>query len=196
MLGAGLGVDMARQLTASEPAKLAEAGCGFICRYVTGIPGSTLTKAEAHAISAAGLAVVSVFETLGTEATYFTRAQGAVDGRRADLNASLAGQTGAHIFAAVDYDAQPGDLPAIEAYMAAFATALGPHYQAGIYGSLILATLPYPLWQTMAWSGGVVRPKARIVQVINDVSLGGVGPVDLDVAMAPLHDLGWHLSVN
>jgi hypothetical protein len=195
MLGAGLGVDLARQLTASEPKKLAEAGCGFICRYVTGIPGSTLTRAEANAISAAGLAIVSVFETLGTKVAYFTRLQGAADGRRAALNASLAGQTGAHIFAAVDYDAQPKDLPAIEAYMAAFAAALGPDYQAGIYGSLILATLPYPLWQTMAWSRGVVRPKARIVQVINDVSLGGVGPVDVDVAMGPLHDLGWHLTL-
>lgn len=193
MLGAGLGIDTARQLTASEPHMLAEAGCGFVCRYVSGIEGSTLTRAEAHAISRAGLAIVSVFETVGIDAQYFTATRGSRDGKQAVLHAREAGQTGGHIFAAVDFDVQPGDLPGVKAYMAAFAIGISPHFAAGVYGSHALDVLDYPLWQAMAWSGGVVSPKARIAQALVDVSFGGVSPVDVDVAMGPLHDLGWHL---
>lgn len=200
MLGAGLGIDTARQLTASEPHMLAEAGCGFVCRYVTGITGSTLTKAEAHAISRAGMAIVSVFETQGNHAGYFTAAQGSHDGKQAVLHARDAGQEGAYIFAAVDFDVQTADIPAIRAYLAAFAIALSPHFAAGVYGSAALDVLDYPLWQSgaMGWSGGRLSPKARIVQLappLMQTTFVGVHDVDLDVAMGPLHDLGWHLGL-
>ncbi len=200
MLGAGLGIDTARQLTASEPHMLAEAGCGFACRYVTGVPGSTLTKAEAHAISRAGLAIVSVFETMGNHAAYFTTAQGAKDGRQAAAAAEEAGQTGGHIFVAVGYDVQPGDLPALKGYLAAFSVGVGKHFAAGVYGSAALEDLGYPLWQAGAtgWSGGRLSPRARIVQLpppLMQTTFAGVHDVDVDVAMSPLHDLGWHLPL-
>jgi len=194
MLGVGLGIDCARQLTPSQIQALAQAGCGFVCRYVTGIPGSTLTRAEAGAISSAGLGIVSIFETKGDHATYFRAAQGHRDGGMAAGEAFMAGQRGGHIFTAVDYDVQPGQLEAVRQYLAAFAAALGPSYAAGVYGARVLETLGYPLWQAMAWSGGVVSRKARIVQAFAEVTYAGVGPVDVDVAMGPLHDLGWHLT--
>jgi hypothetical protein len=194
MLGVGLGVDTARQLTVAQVQALAQAGCGFVCRYVSGTPGSTLTRAEAVAISQAGLGIVSVFETLGDHLSYFAAAQGTTDARRAVAAASVAGQRGGHIFTAVDFDARAGDLPAIVQYLAAFAEGIAPQYLAGVYGSRRLDGLGYPLWQTMAWSGGVVSGKARIVQALAEVSYAGVTPVDIDVAMTPLHDLGWHLG--
>ena len=194
MLGVGLGIDCARQLTLSQIQALAQAGCGFVCRYVTGIPGSTLTRAEAVAISNAGLGIVSVFETRGDHASYFTAAQGRIDARLAAAEAFMAGQRGGHIFTAVDYDVQVGELPAVGQYLAAFAAGLVPAYAAGVYGSRLLDSLGYPLWQAMAWSGGVVSRKARIVQALAEVTYAGVSPVDVDVAMGPLHDLGWHLS--
>jgi len=200
MLGAGLGIDTARQLTEGEIHALAQAGCGFICRYVTGIEGSTLTKAEAHAISRAGMAIVSVFETGGNHASYFTTAQGARDGKQAAVAAAEAGQEGGHIFAAVDFDAQPGDIAAIRGYLAAFSVAIGKRYAAGVYGSALLDSLGYPLWQAgaMGWSGGRLSAKARIVQLappLMQTTFAGVHGVDLDVALGPLHDLGWHLPL-
>lgn len=194
MLGVGLGIDCAQQLSRSQIKALAQAGCGFVCRYVTGTPGSTLTRLEAEVISSAGLGIVSVFETRGDHAGYFTASQGTADGIAAAANAFAAGQTGGHIFAAVDFDVQIGEIPAVRQYMEAFAVALGSHYPAGIYGSRILDSLGYPLWQAIAWSGGFVSPKARIVQSLVNVTYAGVRPVDVDVAMQPLHDLGWHLT--
>ena len=194
MLGIGIGIDCARQLTQGQAKALAGAGCGFVCRYVSGIAGSTLTHAEAVAISSAGLGIVSVFETMGTHASYFTATQGQTDARRATAAAFMAGQRGGHIFAAVDYDASVADLIRIGQYLKAFAAGIAPAYAAGVYGSRLLDGLGYPLWQTMAWSGGIVSSNARIVQALANVAYAGVSPVDIDVAMSPLHDLGWHLG--
>ncbi len=187
-----LGIDIARPLTLVEIRQLKAQGVGFVARYYS-TPGNPkdLTHQEALAISREGLAIVSVFETTPTNAAYFTAAQGAQDGKLAIACTQISGQRGATIFAAVDYDAQAHDLPAIRQYLAAFAMQISPHFEAGVYGSHILASLGRPLWQAMAWSGGVVAAEARIVQALSNVRIAGVGPLDVDIALQPLHALGW-----
>jgi hypothetical protein len=175
------GFDTSTPLTASLAATFAAQGYSFVGRYLAP-PGAwkRLTPAEATAISAAGLFIVSFFERYAERAGEGAAA-GAEDGRLALQLAQEVGQPeGSTIYFAVDYDAGPGDYDAIEAYLRAFDAAI-TGYELGVYGSYRVIEemrrrgVVTKLMQTYAWSYGMRSEYASIYQYENDVEENGIG---------------------
>lgn len=121
-------------------------GIDFVCRYysfTTKQSEKRLTLAEAKAIHAAGMQIVTVYEDGPTNAAYFSKKRGEDDGKHAHGFASAIGQpAGSAIYFAVDYDASKADTQGvIEQYFqgvqAGLATAAGgaAPYDIGVYGS-------------------------------------------------------------
>ncbi|WP_289143088.1 DUF1906 domain-containing protein [uncultured Brevibacillus sp.] len=159
---------------------MAAAGMKFVCRYLvpTSMAWKRLTRQEAEAITAAGMKVVSVFQRGANDA-----AGGAVngtrDGKAAFQEAKLIGQPeGTAIYFAVDYDAQPKDYGALEAYLKAAAKEL-PGYFVGVYGSFAVVEemgrrgACQRFWQTYAWSKGRLSQAANLYQYKNGQTLAG-----------------------
>lgn len=180
------GIDCATPLNADTAHSLAAAGMGFTCRYL--VPEKyawkRLTRPEAEAITAAGIQIVSVFETSASRSAGGSTA-GQADGKAAYGEAQLIGQpTGTAIYFAVDYDAQPADYDAIEAYLKAAGTQV-PGYAVGVYGSFAVIEemarrgAAKHFWQTYAWSCGQNSGKRNIYQYQNGVSMAGI-EVDLN----------------
>lgn len=181
-----LGIDCSTPLTAQSARQLAEAGYRFAARYL--VPQEykwkRLTLAEAEAITAAGMQIVSVFETTANRA-----AGGAVygnsDGQAALKEAKAIKQPeGSAIYFAVDYDAQPDDYDAIEAYLKAAAAQI-PGYEAGVYASYAVVEEMAKrgacehFWQTYAWSRGHESNRANLYQYRNNVQAANTA-VDLN----------------
>jgi len=180
------GIDCAIPLTASTAKAIAAAGYAFAARYL--VPEryawKRLTRGEAEAITAAGMQIVSVFETTANRPAG-GGAAGIVDGAEALKEAIAIGQPlGTAIYFAVDYDAQPKDYDAIEAYLRAASSAI-PGYRVGVYGSYAVIEemarrgAAKHFWQTYAWSRGRKSARANIWQHQNGVSLAGA-TVDLN----------------
>lgn len=179
------GIDCAKPLTAETAAKLASAGYGFAARYL--VPkgySKRLTRAEAEAITASGMNIVSVFETTANRPVGGAK-NGYIDGAAAYREALAIGQSkGTAIYFAVDYDAQPEDYDAIAAYLQAAAGQI-PGYWVGVYGShsvveaMIGRSAAQCGWQTYAWSKGKKSQLANIFQHQNGVTVAG-HPVDLN----------------
>lgn len=174
------GIDCAVPLTAEKAKKMSAAGMRFACRYL--VPASMawkrLTRAEAEAITAAGMKIVSVFQR-GTNDAAGGATNGTRDGKAAYQEAKLIGQPeGTAIYFAVDFDAQPKDYPAIEAYLRAAAKEL-PSYFVGVYGSYAVVEemsrrgACSHFWQTYAWSKGRLSHAANIYQYKNGQELAG-----------------------
>lgn len=187
-----LGCDYAARADAAYPAFKAR-GFSFVVRYLTP-PGywNRLSRDEANQIAAAGFGIVSVWETNPTKASFFTAASGAQEGAMAVTAAEDVGQpAGTPIYAAVDYDMQDREWPAVEAYLKAFQQALGGAHWLGVYGGYAVIdraqALTRWLWQTYAWSGGRLHPAAILYQYQNGVQIGGAD-TDLDRAFG---DPGW-----
>lgn len=136
------GLDAAVSL-ADAASCLKAGGFSFVARYYNANdPGKNLTKAEAQALSDAGVSVVSVWENgYPTEAKYFDLAKGIYDGEGAAKIAQEVGQpAGTPIYFAVDFDAAESDLPTIDAYFTGVAQGVanilgGGEYGIGVYGS-------------------------------------------------------------
>lgn len=180
------GIDCATPITASAAKALAASGYRFAARYL--VPANyawkRLTRSKAAAIAGAGLMVVSVYETTANRPAGGA-ANGRADGASARAEAELIGQpAGSAIYFAVDYDAQPGDYDAIEAYLKAAAAQL-PNYTVGVYGSYAVIEemarrgACRHFWQTYAWSRGNKSARANIYQYSNEVRLAGMS-VDLN----------------
>lgn len=191
------GIDCATPLTASSAKALAAAGMQFACRYL--VPASyawkRLTRPEAEAISAAGMVVVSVFETAANRPAGGAAA-GANDGAAAYKEAVAIGQPpGSAIYFAVDYDARSADYDAIEAYLKAAAQQIGP-YKVGVYGSyavieaMVARGAAVHFWQTYAWSRGRRSGRANIYQYSNGQTVAGV-KVDLNESYG--REGGWRI---
>jgi hypothetical protein len=174
------GIDCAVPLTAEKARAIRAAGYEFVARYL--VPEryawKRLTRAEAEAITAAGMKIVSVFETTANRPVRGAAA-GAVDGAEALKEAKAIGQPlGTAIYFAVDYDAQPKDYDAIEAYLRAAAAAI-TGYRVGVYGSYAVIEemarrgAAQHFWQTYAWSRGKRSQRANIYQHKNGVTLAG-----------------------
>ncbi|KMZ43998.1 DUF1906 domain-containing protein [Bacillus sp. FJAT-27238] len=174
------GIDCAVPLTADKARAMAAAGMKFVCRYL--VPASMqwkrLTRAEAEAITAAGMQVVSVFQR-GTNDAAGGAANGQRDGAAAFQEAKQIGQpNGTAIYFAVDYDAQTKDYAAIEAYLKAAAKEL-PGYSVGVYGSYAVVEEMAKrgacknFWQTYAWSRGKLSKAANLYQYKNGQELAG-----------------------
>ncbi|WP_372663246.1 glycoside hydrolase domain-containing protein [Cohnella sp.] len=189
------GIDCAIPFTEATAKAVAAEGAKFAVRYL--VPQSyawkRLTRSEADTIVGAGMKLASVFQ-LGTDRPAGGEANGKADGKAAHLEAIAIGQlVGSAIFLAVDYDAQPKDYDAIEAYLrAAQAELFG--YHVGVYGhygvieEMALRGACKFFWQTYAWSGGKKSERAHLYQYKNNTKLGGVS-VDLNEAYT--EDIFW-----
>lgn len=174
------GIDCAVPLTSAKAAAMAAAGMRFVARYL--VPEryawKRLTRMEATAITAAGMKVVSVFETT-TNRPAGGASAGLVDGEEAYREAKAIGQpTGSTIYFAVDYDAQAKDYAAIEAYLRAAASKV-TGYDVGVYASCAVVEEMAKrgackrFWQTYAWSRGKKSAYANIYQYQNGQTLAG-----------------------
>lgn len=177
-------------------------GYRFVVRYLSyDTTGKNLTPAEAKALSAAGLAIVSNWE-------YAARAAlGGVDQGRRDATEAArqhtadGGPPDRPIYFSVDFDVpdfapNSGDpvakLGPIADYFRAVGAVLGLP-RVGAYGGfwvikrLFDAGLIRWGWQTFAWSGGQWDPRAQLRQVHNGVTVGGA---DVDVDQSQVPDFG------
>ncbi|ELK39456.1 hypothetical protein D478_24313 [Brevibacillus agri BAB-2500] len=179
-MGTTKGIDCAVPLTADKAKAMAAAGMKFVCRYL--VPASMawkrLTRAEAEAITATGMKIISVFQRGANDAAGGAT-NGTRDGKAAYQEAKLIGQPeGTAIYFAVDFDAQPKDYGAIEAYLRAAAKEI-PGYQVGVYGSYAVVEemarrkACTHFWQTYAWSKEQVSKSANLYQYQNGQTLAG-----------------------
>jgi hypothetical protein len=124
---------------AANAANIKSAGYSFVCRYYTSTVNKRLTKAEAQALSSAGLFCVSVWEESSNAASYFTSAQGTADATAAlNYATNTIGQpANTPVYFAVDFDASDTDItnhiiPYFQAVEVVFETS---PYVLGVYGS-------------------------------------------------------------
>ncbi|MCP2168141.1 DUF1906 domain-containing protein [Goodfellowiella coeruleoviolacea] len=169
------------------------AGYRFVVRYLSR-PGNrkNITAREFADMTRNGVAVALVFETTANRALS-GYAGGQADARAAAEQAAAVGMPSSRpIYFAVDFDAQPHQLGAIDAYLRGAASVLGPG-RIGVYGSysvvrhcLDAGTARYA-WQTAAWSGGRADLRAHLFQRIGTVHVAGVA---CDVNDSNANDFG------
>lgn len=137
------GLDTTVELTRHAVA-LRSQGYDFAMRYYSNNASKNLSLGEARALSQAGLRIGVVWETSGTHAAFFTRAQGLADGAQAYRMAreSIGQPFGSAIYFAVDYDPTQADIDGgISNYFTGVHAALyvandgAPSYRVGVYGS-------------------------------------------------------------
>lgn len=195
------------------PAELKQAGKKFACRYVypqSQNPGTkNLTRTEANALKAAGIEIVSNYESYAGRAAD-GRPAGITDAKAADIQHLACGGRGtAPIYFSVDYDTTPSNYPAIDGYFKGVASVLGLA-RVGVYGEYDLVKHlmdsglvgksadagKYYCWQTYAWSAGKYDERCALAQDKNGVKLGS-GTVDLDSAHCTDYgQWGWKAPVK
>jgi hypothetical protein len=165
------------------------AGFGFAARYLSHDPSKNLTKAEAAALLADGVAIVLVWED-SAQGALRGHSGGVADALAADAQARQCGLPGAFIYFAADWDATAAEQTMINAYLDGCATVIG-RARVGLYGGYWpcsrarLAGKAAKFWGTVAWSGtnwATATWKPDVMQGAQ-VSVGGVS-VDLDTADA------------
>ncbi|MEH7418686.1 LysM peptidoglycan-binding domain-containing protein [Neobacillus drentensis] len=174
------GVDCATKLNASLASGLKSVGVQYVARYL-GNSWKSMDKTEADAISEVGLKIVSIWETNPTYAAYFTKDKGILDAKEASTYANAIGQTeGSAIYFAVDYDAQPSDMPVILNYFSGVRDGVDKRFKVGVYGSYAVLKTLYRhhaadyYWQTTSWSRGHVADFNHILQYQHDTTLAGI----------------------
>jgi hypothetical protein len=170
---------------------LRAAGVKFVCRYFSrDTTTKNLTAAEAKELTAAGIAIVCVWEH-GKDRARAGRAAGVDDATEAAKQAKAVGMPADRpIFFAVDWDARSTEQAAINAYLDGAASVLG-RARVGIYGGYgpvsraLDAGKAVWAWQTYGWSGMPTRwdDRAQLRQVKNGQELNGAA-VDYDEARA------------
>jgi len=161
------------------PAALKAAGCSVVSRYVTRLDWpKSLQRAEADDLRAAGIPIMCNFETTAD------RMKGGAAAGRADAAealqhmAVLGAPAGVTVWFSADWDVQPSEVPAVLAYLQAAAGVLGSKSRTGLYGGLravsAAADAGYPIWQTIAWSGGRWDSRALMRQIGTEQNVGGV----------------------
>lgn len=161
-------------------------GKSFVCIYT-----KVLTKAKAQANLLAGLDVVILFESTGTDFTG-GYAQGVYDATEANNAVEAAGLSKAPVYFAIDTDTT--DLHAVAVYLQGCSSVIGLG-RTGVYGSYaviggVMATkTAHYFFQTYAWSGGLVDPDAHLFQYDNNVTIEGYA-VDLDRTIKSDTDYG------
>ncbi|MFD0696914.1 DUF1906 domain-containing protein [Paenibacillus sp. GCM10027628] len=139
------GVDTPTNCT-SLAAAIKESGYDFVCRYYNrNNPGKNLTRAEANALTQAGLYIVAVWENgFPTSAGYFSYTSGNRDGKDAFVYArdTIGQPFGTPIYFAVDYDAALADIQGgIREYIRGVIDSFKSlseddySYEVGVYGS-------------------------------------------------------------
>jgi hypothetical protein len=172
-----------------SPSGLRSAGYTFAVRYLSfDTTGKNVTASEARALKAAGVDVVSNWESGASDALK-GRARGVSDAQEALRQANAAGMpAGRPIYFSIDFDAQPSQQAAINDYYDGVASVLGKS-RTGAYGGIGPIQRLFDAgkitfgWQTFAWSHGQWEPRAQLRQVRNGVTIAG-GDCDIDQAQA------------
>lgn len=175
-----------------SPQAIKTAGYDFVVRYLSdggpGLPGKLLTPDEAAGLLAAGVNIVSNWETTAD------RMLGGYNAGVDDANAALAqvlacgGSKDRPIYFSCDFDEAQSQQPAINAYLQGAGSVLGTQ-NVGIYGGYwpvsraLDAGVARRAWQTDAWSGSNVETRAQIHQRAQQVWVDGVS-CDLNEALA------------
>src|SRR6185437_11740192 len=152
-------------------AQIKAAGYQFVCRYLSGGNSKDINAAELGNYRAAGIPVVFVWETTGTDMT--SVAQGVADATAAQAELVKLGAADAPVFFAADAATEAN----LAGYMQGVVSVLG-HGRSGIYGGLasVKAAFDQGLvaygWQTYAWSGGQWDNRALLRQVRNGIACG------------------------
>lgn len=178
------GIDCASPLTARTAEAIKAAGYEFAGRYLVPAEGSmkwkALTRAEAMAVTGAGVRLLTVWETTADRARG-GMAAGAVDGAKAvKLAGSMGIPKGAAIYFAVDYDARERDFGAIEEYLRGARAQLDGEWRIGVYGSYrVIEAMAERgaadcFWQCVAWSGGKKSGRRNVYQAQFGQSCAGV----------------------
>ena len=177
-----------------SPSGLHSGGYTFAARYLSydnsSTHGKILFAAEAKALIAAGVDVVSNWEYAADDALSGNSA-GVNDAKAAAAQAAAAGMPATRpIYFSVDFDATPAQQTAINAYMDGAASVLGRN-RVGAYGGYYVIKRLFDAgkiswgWQTYAWSGGQWDARAQLRQTQNGITAAGDGDCcDLDVSEA------------
>ena len=176
------------------------AGAGFVCRYL-----KNLTLGEAKALSAAGLKIVSIFESTAERALQGADA-GTRDGATAFNQAADLGQPYlSAIYTTADFDDAAADDATVIAYFTAFKARLGEYYKHGVYanGATCQAALDAGIADFTWLAGGMgmrgsrefkASGKATMVQDVGDKAGLDLG-IDVDSDTAMSEDFGgWSLA--
>jgi hypothetical protein len=171
-----------------SPASLKAAGKRFAARYSSTDPDKDLTRPEADALAAQGIASVLVRESTAQRAGA-GRAAGITDAQAALKTAAACGMpAGRPLYFAVDYDADPTK---VVPYFQGVASVIGLA-RVGVYGGydVVRYLLDHGLaqwaWQTRAWSAGRWDPRAHIRQGATQT----IGGVSCDLNTATTTDYG------
>jgi hypothetical protein len=144
------GIDTINRMTPARLDFLKSESIAFVARYFgfSRMPEKLLTLQEEQDIHAAGLQVVSVFEGDPTDVDYFQKGAGSVDATTFLRQRRVFGNPlqGEGVYATVDYDAQPEDVPAIVDYFREWRALVNPEghgtFRLGAYGNgMILQAL-------------------------------------------------------
>jgi|SRR5271157_2219838 len=178
-------------------ASIAAAGMKFVARYYSRFSAKAMARAEALALSRAGLQVAAVYQDAHDDIRYFSSVLGLESASRALAQAAAVGQpAGSAIYFAADFDPTPAQLagPMMDHFRAAaraFSAAPTP-YAVGVYGSgLVCRTLRDAGLAAYTWLSGSTgyresesfRPEANLVQIAPSRTIcGGRLSIDDDVA--------------
>lgn len=207
----GTACDTSTQVTDPRLSSLKTAGYSIIGRYLCNVAGSSFNKmiqpGELARYAAGGVAVYPIYQTIGTNASYFSYAQGAAAAFSAIEWARFHGfKPGTRIYFAVDFDALDDEvtdhvLPyfrGVDGVMYEHA----PAYQVGIYGARNvcsrvsaegLASASFVLDMSSGYSGnlGYPLPTNWAFDQISTVTVGsGSGAIEIDNNIASGRDLG------
>jgi len=176
-----------------------DAGAEFVCRYL-----KNLSIAEANALSAAGLRIVSIFETTAHRALAGAAA-GKEDGTFALAQSlSLKQPVATAICATADFDVTLTQQPAVLAYFTAFKAAIAD-MKLMVYanGAICQATLDSGIADYTWLAGGkamrgsrefLASGRATIVQDVGDKAGLDLG-IDIDSDTATVAEYGgWYLT--
>lgn len=159
-------------------AQILATGAHWVARYFSPDPKKNLKAAEVVSYPAAGLAIVTVYESTAARATQ-GRAAGVADAQAAEQQRKAVGLPADHVHHfAVDSDVT---WAAVAPYFAGVLSVL-PLGRVGCYGGYQViagahsAGIRY-LWQTVAWSQGRWHPAATIRQP-GGTLLGGAADID------------------
>lgn len=170
-----------------DPWRAWQDGFRFIFGYVSqDMTGKNFAPSDVSSILSNGFAIGLVYE-YNPQSALGGYSQGVTDAQIAIAHAqSLGAPLGVALYAAVDWNVQPGQMSTCLAYATGFlATCSAVGYRSGIYGGyplcLYLQQHNYGgfLWQTYAWSNGAWLAGAAVRQTQNGVSEAGV-TIDLD----------------
>lgn len=137
--------------------RLKAAGVGFAAGYYSYNDAKNLTPEGARSLTAAGIAIVSIFEAAGDKYANFTEAQGHADALQAMKLAQACQQPGGSgLYFAVDFDATATQLlGGINDYFKAIKAVIPAQYRIGAYGSgLVCESLSQWGLVELRWLGG------------------------------------------